>query len=367
MPPPLKIGILGSRGIPNRYGGFEECAEQLALRLVANGHEVSVYTVGYHPYKQQSWNGIKRILINDPETTFGAAGHFIYDLRCNLDSRKRGFDILLHLGYTSDSVWYWLWSKKTVHLVNMDGQEWKRSKYSAPVRAFLKAAERMATLRSKWLIADSPAIKEYLVNHYQIPVEYIAYGAIIPGFCDRQVPGELGLEPGMYDIIIARFIKDNNIEMAIRAKQKANDNIPLVIMGNENAYRDELERKYRDVPNIKFLPPQYEKRIVDSLRHFCRLYIHGHSSGGTNPSLLESMACGAVIAAHDNPFNRAVTGQDAYYYSTSGELTKVFKGFDQMDVAGWKDANLIKIKSQYNWDLVAEQYEKLMYEAIGNK
>jgi glycosyltransferase involved in cell wall biosynthesis len=138
-------------------------------------------------------------------------------------------------------------------------------------------------------------------------------------------------------------------------------------MGNENSYRNELERKYHDSPNIRFVHPHYEKHIVNSLRHFCRLYIHGHSSGGTNPSLLEAMACEAVIAAHDNPFNRSVIGQDAYFYSSASELTKVFVSVDPNNATGWKVNNLNRIKSEYNWNQVADQYEKLIYEAIGSE
>ena len=144
----LSIAILGTRGIPNRYGGFEACAEQLALGLTRLGHQVVVYCVHDHPVKDESWNDVHRILKHNPEKMLGSFGQFIYDLRCNLDSRKRDFDLILHLGYTSDSIWNKFWPGKSIHLVNMDGMEWQREKYGNLTKRFLKWAERLATLRA---------------------------------------------------------------------------------------------------------------------------------------------------------------------------------------------------------------------------
>src|ERR1043166_5688819 len=157
---------MGTRGIPNRYGGFEQLAEYLSQSLTQKGHEVFVYNPNYHPYKKEKWNEVNIIHCNDPENKYGTFGQFFYDRNSINDARKRNFDVLLHLGYTSDSIWYRKWPKKSINIVNMDGLEWKRSKYNFLIKRFLKWAESLAVKNAQVLIADSPGIQEYLSDTY---------------------------------------------------------------------------------------------------------------------------------------------------------------------------------------------------------
>ena len=364
MNPRLSIGILGSRGIPNNYGGYEQFATEMGIRLVQKGHEVSVYTVREHPVQDPFYKGIRRILIKNPETDLGTFGQFLYDLYCNRDSRKRGFDIILHLGYTSDSVWYRLWTGKSTHLTNMDGLEWKRSKYNRYVRKFLLYAEKLATLKSKFLIADSFPIKDYLEKTYDKPVRYLSYGAVIPSSFKEDHPKALHLVPGQYDLIIARFVPENSIETAIQAKISADDKIPLVLLGSDNPYKQKLLKKYGTHNSVRFAEAVFEKEKIDSIRRYSRFYIHGHSVGGTNPSLLEAMACRCNVIAHNNPFNRSVLGNNAFYFSNSKDLSVIFKNKKEDDFLTCRETNLEKIKNHYHWDIVCDAYEKLFYEAL---
>jgi glycosyltransferase involved in cell wall biosynthesis len=363
----LSVAILGSRGIPNRYGGFEAFATEISTRLVERGHRVTVYTVAEHPLKDRNWNGVERVLVSNPEASLGTFGQFIYDLRCNLHSRRQKFDIILHLGYTSDSVWYWLWAKDTVHIVNMDGQEWKRSKYSRPVRAFLRLAERMASFRSRWLVADHPEIEKYLAGKYQVPVRYIAYGAKIPDLYSPEKLAEWGLAQGNYDLIVARMEPENHIEQAIRAKLASGSQVPLVIVGNSNQFKSILLKKYKEHKNIRFIEAVYDEEKLNNLRHYSRIYVHGHSVGGTNPSLLEAMACSCRIVAHDNPFNRFVLGDGAQYFSSQNELASLFNNFNAGTFEKLTGQNLIKIKQEYNWEKITDAYEQLFYDATASK
>jgi len=353
----LSIAILGSRGIPNRYGGYEACAQELGIKLVERGHEVTVYCGSDHPVKDEWWHGIRRKIVLNPENKMGTAGQFIYDLNCNLHSRRKNFDIILHLGYTSDSIWYWLWPKKSIHLVNMDGQEWNRSKYNPKVRRFLKYAERLATKRSKYLIADSHPIEKYLAEKYENPIRYIAYGADIPHSVPVSGPEMLGLKSKEYDLMIARMEPENNIEMAIEAKL-------LVIIGNSNNYKKHLLKKYGNKKQIKFVDAVYDPEQVNSLRYHSRYYLHGHSVGGTNPSLLEAMACSCVIFAHQNPFNKAVLGNDAFFFNSKITLIDAFQIPFSTVYPVWVSNNLEKIKHHYNWNIITEQYERLFLDAI---
>ena len=364
MPDKLKIAILGTRGIPNRYGGFEECAEKLSVRLASKGHQVAVYTDAAHPVREKQWKGVERILKENPEHWMGTAGQFFYDLRCNLNSRHRAFDIILHLGYTSDSVWQQLWPSESVHIVNMDGLEWQRSKYSRPVRGFLKYAEKLAAKKADWLVADSLPIMEYLEKNYNKPIRHIAYGADIPETIDEKVPSEFGLINRDYDLIVARIIPDNNIEMILKAREKGKDRTPLMILCNRNRMMNELKEKYSHLDFINFHGPVYEKSKVSSLRFHCRYYIHGHSAGGTNPSLLEAMACSSPVIAHDNPFNRAVLGPDAQYFGSAEALADILEGNPREDINKHIQNNLQKVKDVYNWDAISHAYEKLFYESL---
>jgi len=162
----MKIAILGTRGVPNYYGGFEQFAEFFSVYLVEQGHEVYVYNSHNHPYQEKTFHGVNIIHQKDPEHKMGTFGQFIYDYNCILDSKKRDFDIILQLGYTSNSIWFFLLPKKPIIITNMDGLEWKRTKYSRPVKQFLKFAERLAAVNSDYLISDSLGIKKYLAEKY---------------------------------------------------------------------------------------------------------------------------------------------------------------------------------------------------------
>ena len=175
----MRIGILGTRGIPNAYGGFEQFAEFLALGLSQKGHAVYVYNSSLHPYTNDTWNEIHIIHCKDLEDKIGTAGQFIYDLNCIKDARKRKFDVLLQLGYTSNSIWYWLWPNDCVNIINMDGMEWKRSKYNATTQKFLKLSEKWAAEKGNILIADSIGIQQYLYQTHHRQSIYIPYGANI--------------------------------------------------------------------------------------------------------------------------------------------------------------------------------------------
>ncbi|MGZ3822981.1 MAG: DUF1972 domain-containing protein [Mucilaginibacter sp.] len=182
----LKIAILGTRGIPNHYGGFEHISEYVSAGLVKRGHSVTVYNSHNHPYTRDTWNGVNIKHCFDPEFLMGTAGQFIYDLNCLTDARKQKFDVVLLMGYTSSSIWGKLYPQNCAIITNMDGLEWKRSKYSKPVQQFLKYAEKLAVKYSHFYISDSRVIKEYLEDKYHIDSQYIPYGADVYSEHERE-------------------------------------------------------------------------------------------------------------------------------------------------------------------------------------
>jgi glycosyltransferase involved in cell wall biosynthesis len=361
----LNIGIIGTRGIPNRYGGFEAFAEQISRRLAEKGHQVTVYCSHDQQYREKTMSGVNLVFRYNPETWMGTAGQFIYDLNCNLHSLGMTFNVILHLGYTSDSIWTRLWNRRSLHLTNMDGMEWMRSKYTPMVRSFLKKAEKRAATRSTLLIADSRGIREYLESHYPTPVRYISYGADIPASFTADVTGEFHVEQYQYDLLIARMEPENNIEMAVAAKLQENSTIPLLVFSNDTRYGTCLKKKYEHERLIRFHPANYQRDILNSLRRYSRYYIHGHSVGGTNPSLLEAMACECRILAHDNPFNRGVLENNAGFYQDALQLTDLLnQKWSPGKFHQHTEHNLTSIRNNHNWEFITNEYESAFYQAL---
>lgn len=360
----MKIGILGSRGIPNRYGGFEKFAEQLALGLKAKDASVWVYCSANHPYKATSWNGINLIHCMDPEDRIGTAGQFIYDFHCIRDSRTRNFDIIYQLGYTSSSVWFRMLPDGPAIVTNMDGLEWKRSKYNRLVRKFLKYAEKLAVLSSDALIADSMAIQKYLVDEYQAVADFVPYGADIFETPDEAMVRSEGLEPGGYHLLIARMQQDNHIEEIIRGVVNSGDEQPLLIIGStQNKTGSSLRKRY-ECEQIRFQGAIFNQKLLNNLRHYCAIYFHGHSAGGTNPSLLEAMAAGALICAHDNVFNREVLGRNAFYFTGPKDIEELLQSGEikPEDRENFISNNIKTIKTRYNWEKIINNYHRLFME-----
>ncbi|RYD52858.1 MAG: glycosyltransferase family 1 protein [Sphingobacteriales bacterium] len=365
----MKIGISGTRGIPNRYGGFEQCAEKLALGLVARGHEVWVYSSDKHDYQQPDWKGVQLIHCADPEDKLGTPGQFLYDLACFRDARKRGFDVLLQLGYTSSSVWWWLWPKTCPNLINMDGLEWKRSKFSPKVQRFLKWAEKLAAVHGDLLIADNKGIQQHLQQRFGKSSVFIPYGA--DGFRtpDAAVLNAYGLQPNGYHLLIARMEPENNIEIILDGYVQSGNPKPFVVVGKTtNAFGKQMVQKFSSHPAIRFTGGIYDFGIIDNLRHFADWYFHGHSVGGTNPSLLEAMGCGALIAAHDNIFNRSVLGEDAVYFKDAESVATILQQhFPESQRQAIRASNLQKIELQYNWEQITNAYETTFQKALDQK
>lgn len=364
----MKIAILGTRGIPNRYGGFEQFAEIVSQAWQAEGHSVSVYCGHRHEYREKQYLGVKRISVFDPEYLIGTAGQFIYDLGCILDSHRRNFDIILQLGYTSSSVWWWMLPRKPLIVTNMDGLEWKRSKYRPAVQQFLRRAEAWAVKSSDLLIADSPGIQEYLRVSFQAESTYIAYGAEIPEIPEEgEILNHFGIEAYSYNLLIARFEPENNLEMILQGIEMAGFVRPTLVVGNPgNAFGKYLRQRFNH-PSITFTGAIYDKQKIDVLRRFAGIYYHGHSVGGTNPSLLEAMAAGALISAHDNPFNKAVLQDLALYFSTKETIAAQQMAPPEPDRQLLRKQLCQRIETEYSWDKISKSYLECFENGISSR
>ena len=361
----MKIAILGTRGIPNNYGGFEQCAEYLSVGLVERGHEVTIYNPEFHPYKDNEYKGVKIIYQPSPQYYLGAsAANFIYDFYCLKHAVNTDVDIILELGLITSSLSIILCNRKgKIIVTNLDGLEWKRSKWNWAIQKVTKMLERYGLIFSDYIISDNIGIQEYIKNEYNKESYFIPYGASKTHFLDPNVLIEYNLKPYKYLLSVARIEPENNLEIMIEGYLKSKSDLPYIIVGNHlTPYADYLKDKYRN-KGIFFIGGIFNKYHLDILRHFSKFYIHGHSVGGTNPALLEAMAAQAFIFAHNNKFNYSVINENAKYFSNEFDLSKLInqKHYNRKKLT---DNNLKKIQDVYNWDYIISRYEKYFHEII---
>lgn len=357
----MTIAILGTRGIPNNYGGFEQFAEFLSTRLVKKGHDVTVYNPNFNPFEGTEFNGVRIRKVNSPDWLLGSgAANYVYDYRCLKDALAREFDIIYEAGYASCAISLLLLrsrKKKSIVVTNMDGMEWQRDKWSSVIKFFIKLAESRAVRESDYLIADNIGIKNYYEKTYQVTPELLFYGAEEINVTQKHLD-QYGLTPFSYHLIIARLEPENNIELMVEGVLKTENDDLYVVGGTATKYGQFLKMKYSQNKRIHFLGAIYDKEVVDCLRFYSKFYLHGHSVGGTNPSLLEAMAASSFIIAHDNAYNRSILTEDAFYFSTSEHIKLLITDPKLLgERMSFTTNNLKKIKSIFNWDRIADDHE----------
>jgi glycosyltransferase involved in cell wall biosynthesis len=352
--------ILGTRGIPAAHGGFETFAERLALHLASRGWQVGVYCQAEvervrNRVSTRAWKGITLITVE--VALRGPAATLAFDALCVKDAAARG-GVCLVLGYNGAAFLPYLRARGGRILTNMDGIEWRRPKWPLPVRAFFYVSEWIAAWSSQRLIADHPAIADHLARRR--PREAIAtipYGGDpLPA---ELRPPPLGLEPGRYLVSIARIEPDNNILTLVEAFSRKPRGMRLVVLGTlkvGNAYHRAVE----DAAGLEVLMPGaiYDPEMVQSLRVHARAYLHGHTVGGTNPSLVEALWAGNAVIAHDNPFNRGTAGDGQFYFTDGDSCAAAIERAltDDGAVAAARAAARAQAE-RFRWDDVLAAYE----------
>jgi len=361
----LKIAIIGTRGIPNRYGGFEQFAEELGTGLVKKGHEIIVFNPHGHSFEGNDFKGIKILRQKEIFQFIPALSTLLYDYFCLKAALKLNPVILFSCGYSSALFLRVIRNRWEVPvIIHMDGMEWQRKKWGLVARIFLRWNEKLAIRWADGQIVDHPKILEYYFNRYRVKPKYIPFGADLLADYDETAKGNSDhldfLNKGEeYFLIISRLEPDNNIEMILQAWLDSNQDHLMVVVGNKGTKHGKLLlKKYDQSPKIHFLGSIFDKSTLNSLRRNCKAYIHGHSVGGTNPSLLEAMAVSCLIFTHDNPYNRNVLGGDAMYFSDVALLTDYFNSINKLQDlrAEFSRRNILKIKNEFNWEVVTKQY-----------
>ncbi|GAB2742939.1 DUF1972 domain-containing protein [Melaminivora jejuensis] len=364
----LRIAILGTRGIPAGYGGFETFAEQLAVRLAARGHQVTVYAEaeGRAPGPDRCHQGVRVRERRRPH--WGPASTLAYDSACLWDAR-RGHDLVYMLGYGAAWACWLPRALGTPVWINVDGLEWARSKWSAPARLYLRCMEWLAPRTATRLIADAQAIAARMQERYPrgAPCSFIAYGAEPVGQADPARLAQWGLEPGGYLLAVARPEPENHVLEIIEGCLLQPAALPLVVVGQVRADGSDYQRRLLALagPRVRFIGGVYEPAQLQSLRLHAACHLHGHSVGGTNPSLLEALACGNWVIAHDNPFNREVARDAADYFADPAALAAALAAWAATPPAQ-RRARAARarqiIARHYTWEQIADRYEALALE-----
>ena len=374
----MKIAFVSTRGVPNNYGGFEQFAEYISVGLAQRGHDVTVYSPHYHPFQGNEYKGVKIRHIYSPELWMGGSvGSFFYDYACLKDAlKKESFDIIYEAGYTSIIPAYIRFNVKNIRrpifTTNMDGLEYKRTKFNKWVQKFVFWEERMAVKHSHYLIADNMGIHDYYKEKYGKDSKFLAYGANIYDNFSEDYLKEYDLKVGEYLLLVARLEPENNIDMAIDGyiQSEQYGKIPLLVVGKTNTpYGKYLVKTYGKHECVRFMGGIYDFDKLNSIRHYSYAYFHGHSVGGTNPSLLEAMASDCFILSHDNIFNRSVLGENAVYYRDTEQVIGILNNLDAT-VAQYKklytERNLEVIRNEYSWEKLVDEHEKYFMWIMNN-
>lgn len=352
------ISVVGIVGLPACYGGFESLVENLTKNSSSNlKYKVFCSSVSFKDrikshnnadliYVPLSANGIQSILFD------------IYSLVKSLFYKN---DITLILGVSGCIFlpFYRFFSKAKV-ITNIDGLEWKRDKWNKLAKWFLKLSERIAIKYSDIIISDNQAIADYVKDEYGIVSEVIAYGgdhALINTSNKFNVKDELCVTD--YYLSICRIEPENNVSMILEAFSKNGIHIKFIGNWKNSEYGNSLLKEYSKYKNIELIDPIYSLDTLFQYRINCKGYIHGHSAGGTNPSLVEAMHIGKPILAFDCSFNRYSTDNQALYFSNAEALTDTINTTtNEMLIFNSTKMKEIAL-SKYTWGKITSQYEKL--------
>jgi glycosyltransferase involved in cell wall biosynthesis len=358
------VRILGTHGVPASYGGFETAAENVARFLASQGWRVIVYcqVEGKGPITEDRWDELERVLI--PIDAAGWRGTSKFDL-VSIRHAAQFSDLCLTFGYNTAIFNLIQRIKRIPNVINMDGIEWSRSRWGFSRQAILYVNERIACLVGNHLIADHPEIERYLLTRARgSKITTITYGADKVNDAPVQIPIFYGLDPGRYLTLICRPIPENSITELVRGFSRKPRGYKLALLG---AYDADVDPYHREViaaasEEVVFLGPIYDRAKVEALRFHSAAYLHGHTVGGTNPSLVEAMAAGNPVIAHDNAYNRWVAGDAALYFQTTEDVSH---RIDQILSSPARREQMHRASrhrhaSEFTWEHVAGQYEQLL-------
>jgi glycosyltransferase involved in cell wall biosynthesis len=360
---PPRVLLLGTRGIPAAHGGFESFAEKLALFLVARGWKVTVYCQHdagriAERFTIDTWRRVERVNVQVAHS--GALGTMEFDWHSLRHAAKRE-GVCLVLGYNTAAFLVLLRLAHKKILINMDGIEWKRPKWSLPARAWFYINEWLGAWLGHRLVADHPEIESHLATRRpRGAIAMIPYGGDEVTAAGIEPVTSLGLMPGKYLLLVARLEPDNNVLTFVQAFSRRRRDAKLVVLGgldDDNPYHRSLRAAASE--EVVFPGAIYDKSVVQALRFHARAYCHGHTVGGTNPSLVEALWCGNPVLAHRNRFNRWTAGAEQFFFSDVDECERTIGRILRDDIAVARSSRAARLRAaqDFNWADILASYE----------
>ncbi len=354
----MNLAILGTRGVPPRYGGFETFAAELGTRLVARGHRVTVYC---RDDGARTWNGIDRIVL--PSIRHKYFDTVSHSLLSALDALRRDFDAILVCNAANAFVLPLLRAARIPVAINVDGIERRRRKWNLLGRAVYAVGESFSVLFANQIVADAEVIAAYYRQRYDAKTVVIPYGSEFPAEDDTDVLQRVNVAHRNYVLYVSRFEPENNPLEVVQAYERCATEIPLVMVG-EGRYAPELdaELKRHASARIRF-PGALYGADYRTLQRNALLYIQATEVGGTHPALIEAMASGGCVLAHDTPENREAGGDAVAYFrlgpaeTLSGMICECLAAPARCEAK--RRAARERAGEFYRWDGVTEAYERL--------
>ncbi|WP_299038912.1 DUF1972 domain-containing protein [uncultured Pseudokineococcus sp.] len=358
----MRVALVGTRGVPARYGGFETCVEEVGARLASRGHEVTAYCrrgVADDGPLLPEHRGMR--LVHLPAVHRRALETLSHSAASVAHLLPRGTDAAVVFNSANAPLLPVLRARGIPVATHVDGLEWKRAKWGGAGRRYYRSAESMAVRWSDALIADAQGISDYYAAEFGAATELIAYGA--PDVAERrpEVVASLGLRSRGYHLVVARFEPENNVELIVRGYVASGASEPLVVVGCA-PYADAYTARVHAAADerVVFLGGVWDQEVLDQLYANALTYLHGHSVGGTNPSLLRAMGAGAATLAYDVGFNREVLRGAGRFFADAAELSALLEEAEACPegVVRSGRASLVEAR-RYDWDDVADAYEDL--------
>ena len=359
----MRIAILGTRGVPARYGGFETAAEEIGLRLAERGHEVIVYC--RNPGQvQKSYRGME--LVNLPAVRLKALETISHTGLSAVHAISIDKPDVAFLFNAANALYIPLFRSAAIPVaVHVDGLEWQRAKWGKGGTSYYRWAEARSTRWAQAVIADSQGIVDHLLAEHGVIASYIPYGAPVVAPHPAKL-SEIGLAPLEYHLVVARFEPENHISEIVTGYVSSACRKPLVVVGDAaygDAYRQEILRVGQSDPRVRFLGSVWDQDLLDALYCGAASYVHGHSVGGTNPSLLRAMGAGAPVIAHRVSFNEEVARGNGRYFTCPDQVAHECElvESDPVSAVARGRAGRADVTQRYQWETVADQYEKLAH------
>ena len=357
--------MVGTRGLPARYGGFETAVEEIGSRLADRGHDVVVYCRRDGDARSPSSQHLGVSLVHLPALRHKALETLSHTgLSALHATTTERFDAMILFNSANALFLPMLRRRANGVATHVDGLEWKRSKWGRVGRRYYRIAEGLAVRWSDALICDAHGIAAYYQDEFGAQGVVIAYGApILRGIGADQLEG-LGVQPGRYHLVVARFEPENHVDVAVAGYRASRARYPLIVVGAA-PYADEHTRQIRELAagddRIRLVGTLWDQDQLNQLYANACSYIHGHSVGGTNPSLLRAMGAGAAVLALDVRFNRETLGGDEGMWSDAPQLAARLEAVEADPSVPSSQAQRLQARAAtvYRWDSVADEYEAL--------